>query len=307
VAAETLISFSAFHDAVLAGRQSLALSMTALLIALPLAGILAPRLADALLVKQSREFCRMRHVGAAVAATLLLSVVGCVGFALPLVGLGWPCSAEDSHAAAELSRTSANTILYGIGAGVLAAVLATVLAMAVGRSGARRVAAVAALFVLLALPSTVSALGAVQLGTTAPAWLDALLRSRMTVCIVLGLRYAPVAALLMVRAWAASSPTWTYAAAIHGVSLVRYLVRVLIPQLSRAIGAAAVAVGLLATGDVGTVLLVHPPGEASFPLAIFTVMANAPEGLVASMCLMYLIGAALLLAVIWRVGEGIAT
>jgi hypothetical protein len=48
-----------------------------------------------------------------------------------------------------------------------------------------------------------------------------------------------------------------------------------------------VLVALLASAEVSTVLLLHPPGEASFPLAIFTVMANAPESLVASLCLLY--------------------
>jgi ABC-type Fe3+ transport system permease subunit len=53
---------------------------------------------------------------------------------------------------------------------------------------------------------------------------------------------------------------------------------------------------LLAAADVGTVLLLHPPGEASLPLAIFSVMANAPESLVASLCMAYVLAAGALLA-----------
>jgi hypothetical protein len=44
---------------------------------------------------------------------------------------------------------------------------------------------------------------------------------------------------------------------------------------------------LLATAEVGTVLLLHPPGHGNLPLAVFTVMANAPEALVAMLCLLY--------------------
>ena len=62
---------------------------------------------------------------------------------------------------------------------------------------------------------------------------------------------------------------------------------------------AALLAGLLATADVGTVLLLHPPGESSLPLAIFTVMANAPEALVASLCATYLIAAGCLLVAAW--------
>ena len=63
-------------------------------------------------------------------------------------------------------------------------------------------------------------------------------------------------------------------------------------------------VGLLATADGGTVLLVHPPCETSLPLAIFTVMANAPESLVASLSMAYVLVAATLLAVLWSVARG---
>jgi hypothetical protein len=56
---------------------------------------------------------------------------------------------------------------------------------------------------------------------------------------------------------------------------------------------------LLATADISTVLLLHPPGKASLPLAIFTVMANAPESLVATLCLIYVAAASGLLTAVW--------
>ena len=66
---------------------------------------------------------------------------------------------------------------------------------------------------------------------------------------------------------------------------------------------AVLLVALLATADIGTVLLLHPPGEASLPLAIFTIMANAPESLVASLCLVYILIATGLLASVWAMAE----
>ena len=57
---------------------------------------------------------------------------------------------------------------------------------------------------------------------------------------------------------------------------------------------------------VGTVLLLHPPGQSSLPLTIFTVMANAPESLVASLCLAYIMVAMVALVTIYGVfGRGI--
>ena len=71
--------------------------------------------------------------------------------------------------------------------------------------------------------------------------------------------------------------------------------------MSPGLGLSVLLVGLLATADVGTVLLLQPPGETSFPLAIFTIMANAPESLVASLCLLYVLVAGGLLTLIMMI------
>ena len=149
-----------------------------------------------------------------------------------------------------------------------------------------------------------TALGVVQLATTTPAWADPLLRSRLTVCVALGLRFFPVAAVLGLRAWGSTSATWTLAAAVHGVPATVYLWRVVLPLLLPAGAVAALLVALLASADVSTVLLLHPPGKSSLSLAIFTVMANAPESLVAALCLVYLAVAAGLLAALWVAAGG---
>ena len=62
---------------------------------------------------------------------------------------------------------------------------------------------------------------------------------------------------------------------------------------------AVVLVALLASADAGTALLLQPPGESSLSVTIFTVMANAPESLVAALCLMYVLGAGSLLVLGW--------
>lgn len=65
--------------------------------------------------------------------------------------------------------------------------------------------------------------------------------------------------------------------------------KVVPPWLTPAVLVAGVVAALLATAEIGTVLLLHPLD--SLPLAIFTVMANAPESLVAALCLFYFGGA----------------
>jgi ABC-type Fe3+ transport system permease subunit len=119
----------------------------------------------------------------------------------------------------------------------------------------------------------------------------------------LGLRFFPVAAILGLRAWGSMPSSWALVAGIHGVPLGTYLRRVVLPFLLPAVAMTLALVALLATADIGTVLLLQPPGAGSLPLAIFTVMANAPEALVASLCLIYLSLAAASLMATWMLAR----
>ncbi len=228
-----------------------------------------------------------------------LALVSMVSVLLPLSGLVLPVfrRTEFIRASREVARTSGDTLVYAIGAAVVSLAFALVLAFFVGRSTRIRIVSVAAALILISLPSALTALGIVQIATRAPAWTDPFLRSSATVCGALGCRFFPIAAVLSVRAWGSTSASWTMAAAVHGVSLGRYLWKVVLPAVLPVIAVAGLLVSLLATADIGTVLLLQSPGRSSLPLAIFTVMANAPEALVATLCLLYVaIAAALLLA-----------
>ena len=102
-----------------------------------------------------------------------------------------------------------------------------------------------------------------------------------------GCRFYPIAALLVLQRWASLSGSWAQAAELHGVPSATYLWQVILPFMRPALVAAVLLIGLLSTADVGSILLLHPPGQGTLPLAIFTVMANAPEALVSSLCVVY--------------------
>jgi ABC-type Fe3+ transport system permease subunit len=172
-------------------------------------------------------------------------------------------------------------------------------AVCVGRCPRLRATWLAAALTLFCLPPALPALGTVELATSAPAWTDPLLRSRFTVCLALGLRLVPVSSVIALRAWASTAPSWAMAAALHGVPLHRYAARVLVPVLRPAAAVGLLLVALLASADITTVLLLHPPGRSSLALTIFTVMANAPEMLVSTLCLVYIVGATTVLGFLW--------
>jgi iron(III) transport system permease protein len=304
-ASEILTSFASRYDFALAGRQCVMLTALVLAITAPLVAFAAPRLTSAVMARQSREIRRARHQRIARVTMTALGVVAVIGTVAPLAGLTLPFVGEVMFLRAwrELSRTAGNTLGYAVGAGTVATALGLLLALCAGRSVRIRTACLGLALGLLSLPPAFSALGVVQLATAAPAWADPLLRSRLTVCVVLGLRFFPIAAVLGLRAWGATAVTWVFAASVHGVSLGTYLWHVLFPLLLPVGGVSLLLIALLATADITTVLLLQPPGESSLPLAIFTVMANAPETLVASLCLLYVIVATGLLIAVWTIAE----
>ncbi|MBL7716617.1 MAG: hypothetical protein JNL01_14225 [Bdellovibrionales bacterium] len=305
VAAEILVSFSALYDFSLAAKQSFALAAVVLIPLIPLAIWIAPRLVSGLMAKDVKPARLQRRPWASIVGPVFLLTIASTTLFLPIAGFIPPLLVEFplERAFQEVTRTFGNTIFYAFAAGLIASILAFVLALTVGRSRALRQFSLGALLVILCLPPSLGALGMIQMGSVAPASLDFLLRSRFTVAVLLALRFLPVATFLAIRGIGLSSPTWASAAAIHGVSLPRYLWKVLLPWYLPTAFLSCLLVALLATAELNIVLLLRPPGEDSLPIAIFTVMANAPEALVSMLSLLYVTGALGVLLIGWSLAK----
>lgn len=290
-AGEILTSFAARNDFAEALRLCLWLALLALGMISPLLPQVAATLDAAVAGRDHSRIWRVVHCrfGRTVGLLLTAAVV-CLAL-LPLAGLLSPVGQglPFSRAWQEVTRTLGNTIIYGTGAGLLATAVAWPLVLLTGRGGHRRRVMFGLMLALLALPPVLPALGWIRLANFAPLSLDGLLRGRGAVCAVLAWRFLPVAYVLLMRRWSAFSPSWQMAAAVHGVPRWAFFVRVVCPHQASGWILSVVVCSLLACSETGVTLLLHPPGEASLPLAIFTVMANAPDVLVASLCLLYLI------------------
>lgn len=297
VAVEIRTSFSALFDYELAGRQCLLLAGIVLLLTTPVLAAGIRRLAAAMLAQQTRSADVYPHpvLGRVAMSGLLVALVLSVG--LPALGLCLPALANPmiDRARDKVLATAGTTMVFTIGAGAIAVGFALIIGLATNRQLRFRLLVVALLLLLLALPPALAAIGVVRVSTQAPPQLDWLTRSRFTVALVLGLRFLPVAAVAVMRAVGSLSPSWTDAARIHGVAPVRFLGRVVLPLLAPTLLVVLLLVAVLAAADITTTHLLQPPGAQSLSVAIFTVMANSPEGLVASLCLLYLMSVVLLL------------
>jgi ABC-type Fe3+ transport system permease subunit len=301
-AAEILTSFSAQYDFQQAARQCLILSGVVAVLALPCAAMLAPRLAKGLLARDTSTAraasTNWKGAEAIVALSVVLVVLG-----LPLTGLLLPLAQDFplTRALTDTGRTAAYTLIYALSAGAIATVLGFALAIFARQSQRGQALLLTGLLVLLALPPAFTALGWVQLATTTPAGLDWLMRGGPLLALHLGLRLLPVATLFALRAVNSASPSWYAAAELHGVRPASFLRKILIPWAAPALWTSTGAVALLALADITSALLLHPPGRGTIPLTIFSVMANAPEAYVATLCLVYLAGSLCVLALGMRI------
>ena len=66
------------------------------------------------------------------------------------------------------------------------------------------------------------------------------------------------------------------AAAIAGAGWLRTMTQIVLPQIRSGLLAAWVVAFILAFGEVGTSILVAPPGESTLPIRVYTLIANAP-------------------------------
>ncbi len=290
VATEIRTSFSAWHDYELAGRQCLTLAGVVLLLTGPLLLVGLRSLATAVLARQTRPVLPYPHSVLSWLALAGLSVSLFIGAVLPALGLCLPVAHNPmfARAAQKVAATASTTLVFTGGAGVIAVALATGLALATAGRPRGRLAVLAVLLSLLAVPPALAGIGVGRMASYAPVQFDWLTRSNLTVALVLGLRFLPVATVGMMRAVGSMSPSWIDAGRVHGVTPTKMLRRVILPNLATAIVVSLLLVMVLAAADITTTHFLQPEGQQSLPVAIFTVMANSPEGLVASLCLLYL-------------------
>ena len=293
---EVLTSFAATYDQSLAARQCAALLVVALVLAGPFLWLALPRLGHVLLERvpahpRPTRNPRGEQLAALTMGAALLTTLPALG---ALAFSTWSGAALEA-ALGDLGRTAADTVLYSLSAAAMALAMGGTAALAAGRSRLARTLVLAGALALLALPPAAMALGVLQVSGSAPPALDALLRGRAIVGLTLGLRLAPLAALLSLRALASAPPSWSEAAALHGLDLRHFLSCVLLPWVRPALAAAFLLVALLAAADASTVLLLHPPGHPSLPLALLTVMSNAPQAYVSALVGVYAGGAGLVL------------
>lgn len=282
---EVFTAFAALYDF---GRATL-LALPLLLLSLVVAASAGALIGDRLLVTRRGTGGRplLLEAWRRPAGTAVILVVA-TALAVPLLVLGR--EALGVRSIADVVGGSRDAITNSLVLAATGATAVTGLAVWIGYARARarpRVGQLAdvLLVVLFALPSTVVGVGLIGLWNR-PGPLGAVYGSDVMILLAYLARLVPVAALALAASVRLVPVSQEEAAAVSGTGWLRTMTHIVLPQIRLGLGAAWVVAFVLAFGELGATILVAPPGEATLPIRIYTLIANTPSSQVAALALL---------------------
>ncbi len=141
--------------------------------------------------------------------------------------------------------------------------------------------------VLFAVPSTITGVALIGLWNR-PSFPGVVYGTFSMLVLVYLARFVPVAALIVAAGVRQIPVSHEEAAAVGGAGWLGTVRSVVVPQIVRAVGAAWVVAFVFAFGELGASILVSPAGESTLPIRIYTLIANTPSSVVASLALLQL-------------------
>jgi iron(III) transport system permease protein len=283
---EVFTAFAALYDF---GRAT-ALAVPLLVVTL-IAALIARSIAGERLLATSTTWRRpVWSPDPALKAVVILCVLAVIAVvtAVPIAVL----SAKAKHVIANIIpswpaiRTS--IVLSALGATCIVTV-GVVLGYARGRMQSRaHIVADLFLIAAFAVPSTVVGVGMIGLWNR-PAIPIELYASPLAILMAYMSRFLPVAVLVIAASVRQTPRALEEAAEISGARWPWAFLRIVIPQIRPSIVAAWLAVFIFTFGELGTTLLVTPPGESTLPVRVYTLIANSHEGEIATLALLQVI------------------
>jgi iron(III) transport system permease protein len=146
-----------------------------------------------------------------------------------------------------------------------------------------------ALFVVLfAIPSTVVGVGLIELWNRQGP-LGTVYGTNAMFLLAYLARFVPVAVLMLSAVSRYVPIAHEEAAAVSGAGWIRTITHIVLPQMRFGVAITWLIVFVLAFGELGVSILVAPPGDATLPIRIYTMVANAPSSSVAAFALLQMI------------------
>jgi iron(III) transport system permease protein len=282
---EVFTAFAALYDF----RRAMLLAVPLLVLCLIVA-IVAVALASERLVSPRRS-SGMRPpllVGWQRPVEALAVVTVAIALGIPLMVLVREAlGAESLRVVLEGSgRAIANSLLLATIGATAVVGLAVWLGYARARARGRLGQLADVLFVVaFAVPSTIVGVGLIGLWNR-PGPLGTLYGTDVMFILGYLARFVPVAALAIAATTRYVPVSHEEAAVVSGAGWLRTITRIVMPQIRLGLVTAWVIAFVLAFGELGVSILVAPPGEATLPIRIYTIIANTPPSHVAALALL---------------------
>jgi len=281
---EVFTAFAALYDATRAVVLTVPLLGLCVVVAAIAAAILGERLVTGRRTVSTRPLLiEQWRIPGLVLAVLTIGVA----LLVPLLVLGSKAARAESFAAVLAGSTGATANSLTLAAAGATLVVAIAIGLGYLRARMSRYARVAdvVLVVLFAIPSTVVGVGLIGLWNR-PGVLGTIYDSNGMFIVAYLARFLPVAALMLAATARSVPPAHEEAAAVTGASWLRSVARIVVPQMRLGLIAAWLVVFVLAFGELGVSILVAPPGHATLPIRIYTMIANSPSSHVAVFALL---------------------
>lgn len=143
----------------------------------------------------------------------------------------------------------------------------------------------AAVFIWLffAVPATVTGVGLIKLWNRPEGVFQFIYGSFWIVIIGYVVRFSPLSSRIMSNYHKQIPHSMEETGIVMGASWFRVLGYVLVPLQRYGLIATWLISFMFCIGELGTTILVYPPGDETLPIALFTVMANSPMNIVSAL------------------------
>ena len=135
---------------------------------------------------------------------------------------------------------------------------------------------------LFALPSTVTGIGLVSLWNR--PWTNFVYATPLIIILGYVAQYTALTSRITVSTLAQIPPSMEEAARTAGAGWFRRVSLIVAPMAGRGLAAGWLVGYIFCFRDMGITMMVYPPGHDTFPVRIFTLMANGAPSLIAALC-----------------------
>ncbi len=139
-----------------------------------------------------------------------------------------------------------------------------------------------------AIPSTVLGIGLIQLWNR---WIlsDYVYSTFIIVQIGYIARFLIISERVFLNAFKQIPRSFEECAVVEGATQLQIFRKILIPILTPSIFISFILGFIFCFGELGTTILVYPPGQSTLPISFYTIMANSPERIYSAMSMLIII------------------